>query len=241
MDSEVEGARLSHVYNSAQSGEAPAFLGDWAHLLNALLAAHAHTAQESYLERAKSVALEVVDRFFDESKGGFFDAEADPRAVGYLQLREKPLADNLTAVLGLLKLNQAAKNDDYRPLTEATLSAFAETYRQHGEFAGAYGLLVDLWLNAPVEITIEGAPEDSSTLKMLRASAAPSLSPLGNQAFAGAKLPAAGQSLYLFGYCMPAAGERRGGTGGDSGKHGLGPNKPHRKHLPTVSRPVTLP
>ena len=176
LDSEVEGARLSHVYNSAQSptrsNEVPAFLGDWAHLLNALLAAHAHTAQESYLERAKSVALEVVDRFFDESKGGFFDAEADPRAVGYLQLREKPLADNLTAVLGLLKLNQAAKNDDYRPLAEATLSAFSETYRQHGEFAGAYGLLVDLWLNAPVEITIEGAPEDSSTLKMLRASAA---------------------------------------------------------------------
>ena len=171
LDTEVQEARLSHVYNSAESGEVPAFLGDWAQLLNALLAAHGHTAQESYLERAKSVALEMVDRFVDQINGGFFDTEADPRAVGYLQVREKPLADNLIAALGLLKLNQAAKNDDYRPLAEATLSAFVETYREGGEFTGAYGLLVDLWLNAPVEITIEGTPEDTSTVKMLKAAA----------------------------------------------------------------------
>ena len=172
LDSEAQGAGLSHLYNSAQSGEIPAFLGDWAQLLGALLTAHGHTAKESYLERAKSVALEMVERFFDHSNGGFFDTEEDPGAVGYLQLREKPLADNLIAVLGLLELNHAAKNDDYRPLAEATLSAFAETYREHGEFAATYGLLVDLWLNAPVEITIEGAPEDTSTLTMLRAAAA---------------------------------------------------------------------
>ena len=172
LDSEAQEARLSHLYNSAEIGEVPAFLVDWAQLLNALLAAHGHTAQESYLERAKSVALEMVDRFVDERNGGFFDTEVDPGAVGYLQVREKPLADNLIAVQGLLKLNQATKNNDYGPLAEATLSAFVETHRDHGEFTGAYGLLVDLWLNAPVEITIEGTPGDSSTLKMLKAAAA---------------------------------------------------------------------
>jgi uncharacterized protein YyaL (SSP411 family) len=172
LDTEVQEARLSHLCNSADSGDVPAFLGDWAQLLNALLAAYGHTAQEGYLERAKSVALEMVDRFVDQSNGGFFDTEADPRAVGYLRVREKPLADNLIAALGLLKLNQVTKNDDYRSLAEATLSAFVETYRDHGEFAGTYGLLVDFWLNAPVEITIEGTAEDTSTLKMLKAAAA---------------------------------------------------------------------
>ena len=172
LDANAQDGRLSHVYNSADSGEAPGFLGDWAQLLNALVAAHGYTAQESYLERAKSVAKEMVHRFFDQSGGGFFDTEADPQAVGYLQLREKPVADNLIAVLGLLKLNHAAKNDDYRPLAEAALSAFVETYREHGEFTGAYGLIVDLWLNSPVEITIEGTPGDTSTLKMLKAAAA---------------------------------------------------------------------
>ena len=172
LDTAAQEGRLSHVYNSAESGEVPAFLGDWAQLLNALLAAYGHTEQDGYLERAKSVALEMVDRFVDQTNGGFFDNEADPKAVGYLQVREKPLADNLIAAMGLLKLNHATKNDDYRPLAEATLSAFADTYRDHGEFAGTYGLLVDLWLNAPVEITIEGTAEDPSTLKMLKAAAA---------------------------------------------------------------------
>ena len=172
LDAEVQKRQLSHVYGSAEPDMVPAFLGDWAQLLTALMAAHGHTAQESYLERAKNVAQEMVDRFFDESIGGFFDTEADPKAIGYLQVREKALADNLVAVLGLLKLNQATRNDDYRQLAEATLSAFVETYRDHGEFAATYGLLVDLWLNSPVEVTIEGMPNDGSTLNMLKAAAA---------------------------------------------------------------------
>ena len=172
LDATAQNGRLSHVYNSSESDEVPAFLADRAQLLNALVAAHGYTAQESYLDRAKGVAMELVDRFFDQSGGGFFDTEADPEAVGYLQVREKPLADNLIAIQGLLKLNQAAKNDDYRPLIEAALSAFVETYREHGEFTGTFGLLADLWLNPPLEITIEGAPGDASTVEMLKAAAA---------------------------------------------------------------------
>ena len=66
------------------------------------------------------------------------------------------MAENLAAAMGLMKLNQATRNSDYRELAEATISGFAETYREHGEFAASYGLAVDLWLNPPVEITIEG-------------------------------------------------------------------------------------
>ncbi|MCH7494200.1 MMPL family transporter [bacterium] len=40
LDTEAREGRLSHLYHSAESGEVPAFLGDWAQLLNALLAAH---------------------------------------------------------------------------------------------------------------------------------------------------------------------------------------------------------
>ena len=171
LDGSVQDGRYSHVVNLAASGEVPAFLGDWAGLLNALVAAHGYTGEEDYLQRATSVALEIVDRFVDQTNGGFFDAEADPHAVGYLREREKPCADNLAAALGFLKLSWAANNDDYRGLAEATLSAFANTFRDNGEFVGAYGLLVDLWLNPPVEITVEGAARDAGTLNMLKAAA----------------------------------------------------------------------
>ena len=171
LDGAAQDSRFSHVFDPAASGQAPAFLADWAHLLNALVTTHGHTGEDHYLQRAKSVALEIVDRFADQANGGFFDAELDLHAVGYLREREKPCSDNLAAALGFLKLSWAADNDDYRGVAEATLSAFANTFRENGEFVGAYGLLVDLWLNRPVEITVEGANGDPGTLQLLQAAA----------------------------------------------------------------------
>ena len=171
LDTASQAGTLSHVYGEGGPSGIPALLGDWAHLLNAQMAAHGHTAQEYFLERAKWVAIQIVDRFFDQEKGAFFDIEEDSQAAGYLELREKHLADNLVAALGLMKLGQATRDIDYRPLAEATLSAFVETYREHGEFAAGYGLAVDLWLNSPVEVTVEGPGEDPSTMAMVRAAA----------------------------------------------------------------------
>ena len=169
LDTGAVNGSLARVFGEARPDQGPAFLGDWAHLLNALLAAHGHTAAGQYLERAESAARQMVDGFFDESNGGFFDTEADAEAIGYLQLREKPLGDNLAAALGLMKLHRATGNTDYRGLAEATISGFAETYRRQGEFAPAYGLAVDLWLNSPVEISIEGPPQGRDTMEMLKA------------------------------------------------------------------------
>ena len=161
--------RLSHVYSEAGPGPEPAFLADWAGLLDALLAAYHYTSREDHLEVAKEVAAGLVDRFFDQDKGGFFDIEEDPAAIGYLQVREKTLPDNVAAALALLKLYQATRNGDYRQVAEATLSAFVETYREYGEFSAVYGLAVHHLRNSPVEITIEGKIQDQGTMAMLRA------------------------------------------------------------------------
>ena len=171
IDSVAQEGHLSHVYAEAGPTDEPAFLADWAHLLSALLSAHGHTAQQDYLDRAIAVALVLVDRFFDQEHGGFFDIEQDPTAIGHLQVREKPFVDNLMAALALLKLHHVTRNEDYRQLVEATLSAFVDSYRDHGEFAATYGLAIALWQSSPVEITIEGCPGDESTLAMLQATA----------------------------------------------------------------------
>jgi uncharacterized protein YyaL (SSP411 family) len=169
IDSAAQGGKLSHVFNeSGPSGE-PAFLTDWAYLLIALVDAHKYTGQESYLDRAITVASELLDRFFDESHGGFFDIESDPQAIGYLRLREKPLLDNVAAVTALLNLYQVTRNQDYRQVAEAALSAFTGTYKEWGEYSAGYGIVVDRFKNDPVEVSIEGLPEDPSTRAMLNA------------------------------------------------------------------------
>ena len=171
LDSMAQADSFSHVYSAQGPSDAPAFLTDWAWLLTALAQAHGNTSSEAYLERAIKVAQVMVDRFFDEEGGGFFDIEHDPDAIGHLQVREKTLADNMAAAQALLRLYQTTRNEDYRHIAEATLSAFAGTYRDHGEFAAEYGLAVHVLKNSMVEVTIEGRPGDPGCQELVAAAA----------------------------------------------------------------------
>jgi uncharacterized protein YyaL (SSP411 family) len=169
LNSLATGDKFSHAYSADGPADAPAFLADWAWLLTALIQAHSSTAKPVYLDRAVEVASLLVDRFFDDEDGGFFDIEADEMAVGHMQVREKALAENVVVVEALVRLYQTTRNNDYRQVCEATLSAFVETFREQGEFAAAYGLAVDLFKNSAVEVTIEGRAEDLDTQDLLRA------------------------------------------------------------------------
>ncbi len=160
---------FGHVYPGDGSPGVPALLSDWAGLLAGLMQAHASTAEPRYLERAVAVAAILADRFFDQSGGGFFDIEADGEAVGHLQVREKPMPENMAAVQALLRLHQTTRNEDYRELCEAALSAFVGVFREQGEFAAEFGLAVDLFSNPPVEVTVEGDPEDPACRELLDA------------------------------------------------------------------------
>ncbi|MCH7736750.1 MAG: thioredoxin domain-containing protein [Chloroflexi bacterium] len=171
LDSMAQAGSFSHVYSEQGPSEAPAFFTDWAWLLTALIQAHGNTAAESYLERAVAVAQTMVDRFFDQEGGGFFDIEDQPDGIGHLQVREKILADNTVAAQALIRLHQTTRNEDYRQIAEATLSAFVETFREQGEFAADYGLAVNLLQNSTVEVTIEGRPEDIACQELLAAAA----------------------------------------------------------------------
>jgi uncharacterized protein YyaL (SSP411 family) len=171
LDSMARAGTFSHVYSEDGPSDAPAFFTDWAWLLAALIQAHGNTAADSYLERAVAVAQIMVDRFFDQKGGGFFDIEDQPDGIGHLQIREKVLADNTVAAQALVRLHQSTRNEDYRQIAEATLSAFVETFREQGEFAADYGLAVHLLKNDMVEVTVEGRPEDAGCQELIAAAA----------------------------------------------------------------------
>jgi len=169
IDTMAQEGCLSHVYTRAGPAGGPAFLTDWAHLLNALLDAHNFTSEDRYLDRARQVAEEVMDRFSAGASGGFFDIEEQADAQGYLRVREKPLPENVAMALALLKLHHASHDDHYRQLAQLTFSAYGEAHRDYGLLASSYGLAVARFLSPPVEITIEGRPEDPATQAMHQA------------------------------------------------------------------------
>jgi len=169
LDSAARSGSFSHVYSEQCPSDVPAFFTDWVWLLTALVQAHGNTAAEGYLERAVAVAQIMVDGFFDQKAGGFFDIEDQPDGIGHLQIKEKVLADNTVAAQALIRLHQTTRNADYRQIAEATLSAFVETFREQGEFAADYGLTVHLLNNDLVEVTVEGKPEDAGCQALLAA------------------------------------------------------------------------
>ena len=169
LDSAARSGSFSHVYSEQGPSDVPAFFTDWVWLLTALVQAHGNTSAEGYLERAVAVAQIMVDGFFDQKAGGFFDIEDQPDNIGHLQIKEKVLADNTVAAQALIRLHQTTRNADYRQIAEATLSAFVETFREQGEFAADYGLTVHLLNNDLVEVTVEGKPEDAGCQALLAA------------------------------------------------------------------------
>ena len=169
IDTMAQEGRLSHVYTRTGPAVGSAFLTDWAHLLNALLDAYNFTSEDRYLDRARQVAEEVMDRFSAGASGGFFDIEEQADAQGYLRVREKPLPENVAMALALLKLHHASHDDHYHQLAQLTLSAYGEAHRDYGLLATSYGLAIHRFLTPPVEITIEGRPEDPATQAMHRA------------------------------------------------------------------------
>ncbi len=140
-------------------------LCDWAAYLNALMDAWncSPAAPDEYLNRAEAAAVQLERRFYDPARGGYFDTEANPAAVGYMRLREKPLPENALVVEGLLKLHHATGNGSYHRRAEAVLRAYVEANRDFGEHAASYAVAVDRFLHSPLEITVEGEPGAADT------------------------------------------------------------------------------
>ena len=175
--SRAEQGRLTHVLGSAgQMGSKVMsdfdFLGDWAHYLNALLDAH-NCAPNSprYLSLAEDAMAQLDSRFLDQARGVYFDIEADDGAVGYMRLRERPLAENMVAVEALLKLHHATGNDLYRRKAENVLRAYSEAGWDFGEHVATYAICIDRFLHPPVEITVEGSLTGSDAQDLVSAAA----------------------------------------------------------------------
>ncbi len=175
--SKASRGRLHHAFDrdGAPSPQLTAdgdLLCDWAALLNALVDAYNCCPQRpDYLQQAVKTAGELDRRFYDNGKGGYFDSELDPDAIGYLRVREKPLQDNVLTAQALLKLYQATQDIEYKLRAENVLSAFVETNRDYGEHAAGFATAVDLFLYPPVEITIEGQQDGADTQALVETAA----------------------------------------------------------------------
>ena len=136
-----------------------AYLEDYAQLANAMLDLYEASLDAKYLEKARTLAGVILERFIDREKGGFFFTSDDHEA---LITRSKAAFDgstpsgNSAAAMALLRLHDYTGNDVYRVEAERTLKLFRE-FIEKQPFGFSHMLeAVDLYQRGATEIVLVG-------------------------------------------------------------------------------------
>ncbi len=141
---------LLRSYNDGRA-KIGAYLEDHAFLLEALIVLFETTCEERWYEEAMALADQIIARFADPERGGFFSTPADGEA---LIARRKDLEDSpipagaSSAALGLLRLSQLSGSEEQERHAVSVLTLLHEIAPRH---PGAFAHLLQAlhWYFAP--------------------------------------------------------------------------------------------
>jgi uncharacterized protein len=160
--------RLLRSWRDGRGGR-PGYADDLALVARALLTLAETTLDLRWYEEARVIARDLVARFHDADRGGFFQTGSDAEA---LVVRPKELTDNAVpsgnsaAADVLLRL---ALLDGDADLERAGASALRVVRNALPRAPSAFGnalCALDLYLSAPREVAIAGSEDDPATAEL---------------------------------------------------------------------------
>jgi hypothetical protein len=163
--------RLLHVYMTGEAKIA-GFLDDHAGLGNALLSLHGATLEPHWLEAARWLCDEILERFWDAAEGSVYDTGADAEA---LILRPRDSMDNATpsgpslAAELLIRAGAIFDQERFRSTAARILEGESAMLARFGPAYGRMLSVLDRSLAAPVEVAIIGRRDDEATHALVRA------------------------------------------------------------------------
>ena len=115
-------------------------LGDNATLALGALRLYEVTQDTQWLVIAQKLADYILTDMFDPERGGFFEHNVDPDAVGVFSARRKPFDDNVTALALFEKLQKAKADPRYEKAIDRTLKYLCvpAKIRDNGKFLGDF-------------------------------------------------------------------------------------------------------
>jgi uncharacterized protein len=134
-----ERGRLLRTYNHSHA-KIDAYLEDHAFLLEAMLALFEATCEERWFEQARALADELIARFADPERGGFFSTASDqePLIARRKDLEDTPIpSGSSSAALGLLRLAQLTGEREYERHAVSVLRLLYEIAPRHPTAFGA--------------------------------------------------------------------------------------------------------
>jgi uncharacterized protein YyaL (SSP411 family) len=165
---------------NAEHRETVGLLDDYAFVGIAALDAFEATGDLKYFDAAKAITDYMVEHFYDEQAGGFFDAPksaTNQSALGALTTHRKPFQDsptpsgNSSAAVLLLRIHGYTNDSGYRERAETTMQVFAGLAEQVGIFAGTYGIAAVHLFRPHTQVVVIG--RDQAAQQLYAAAIAP--------------------------------------------------------------------
>ena len=148
-----------------------AFLEDHALLADALVAVYEATWDARWVREAKSLADAMLERFWDDGEGVFYDTASDAET---LVVRPRDLFDNATpsgssaAVFALLRLAELTGEERYRAVAVRVMEGTADPAARLPQGFGHLLCAMDFHLAKPLEVAFVGAPGEEATEALVR-------------------------------------------------------------------------
>jgi uncharacterized protein YyaL (SSP411 family) len=158
--------RLLRSWRDGTAGPVPAFLDDHALLVDALLTLYETTFDLRWFEAAREMADEVLLRFHDPDRGGFYQTGSDAES---LLLRPKELFDNAVpsgnsaAALALLRLGLLSGEPRYERAGASALRLVRDLLERAPSAFGYALCALDLYVGPVPEVAIVGDPAGADT------------------------------------------------------------------------------
>jgi uncharacterized protein YyaL (SSP411 family) len=163
--------RLMRAWRNGQA-KIDAYLEDYAALANAFLSLYEATGDASRFTLAQTLVETMIERFWDEPTGAFFDTASDAEAlIG----RPRDLTDNATpsgtslACEALLRLTAFTGDLRYREYAARILVALAPAMERHPSSFGHFLCALDDLIGPFYEVAIAGDPENAATRSLVQA------------------------------------------------------------------------
>ena len=169
LSSLVRDGRLLRTWKDGRA-KLNAYLEDYAYLIEALLALYEATFERRWLDEAARLAASMIDLFWDETAGVFYDTGRDHEQ---LVVRPRDIFDNATpsggsaAAFALLRLAAFTGDPDLERDAATSLRSVRDYLAQMPSGFAHWLCALDFLLSMPKEIAIIGRPDDPATRALL--------------------------------------------------------------------------
>lgn len=164
-----DGDAFYHTYK--KEARYPAFLDDYAYLIQALIHLQEVTGNPDYLNRAHTITRYVIDQFSEEETGFFFFTNKDQQDV---IVRKKEVYDgavpsgNAIMAFNLHYLGTVFDNAGWRERAIKTCMALHQAIERHPGSFGVWAMQIQALTYGIAEIAIVGDRADDLRSEVLR-------------------------------------------------------------------------